>query len=56
METKLYLIVVNDTARTFNLSTHSFECFAVSKEEAIGKMVTQRPEFKSREIQNIVTI
>lgn len=48
-----YLITVEDTERTFNISAHSFECFAVSREEAIGKMCTQRPEFRRRKILNV---
>lgn len=51
-----YLILLEDTGRSFNINMHCFECFALSKEEAIGKMVLSKPEFKTRKIQKITEI
>jgi len=48
-----YSILVEDTGRTFNINMHTFDCLAVSKDEAIGKMHRLRPEFKNREILKI---
>ena len=53
---KYYSIMVEDTGRTFNINMHTFECFAISEEEAIGKMFRDRPEFKNRKIIKITAI
>lgn len=50
---KMFHILLEDTERTFNINMHTFECFALSEEEAIGKMYKQRPEFRRREIISI---
>jgi len=50
---KLYSILLEDTGRTFNINMHTFDCFAVSKEEAVGLMFFERPEFRNREITKI---
>lgn len=56
LQRKQYTILLEDTGRTFNINMHTFDCFAVSEEEAIGKMVRQRPEFRNREIISIKTV
>ncbi len=48
-----FIIMVEDTGRTFNINMHTYECFALSMEEAIGKMLINRPEFIGRKIQLI---
>lgn len=50
---KMFDILLDDTDRTFNINSHTFSCFALSEEEAIGKMYKQRPEFRRREILKI---
>jgi len=35
---------------------HTYGTFAISTEEAIGKMVLDRPEFRGREIISIVAV
>ena len=55
LQSKQYTILLEDTGRTMNINMHTFDCFAVSEEEAIGKMVRQRPEFRNREIISIKT-
>lgn len=56
LQRKQYTILLEDTGNTFNINMHTFDCFAVSEEEAIGKMVRQRPEFRNREIISIKTV
>lgn len=51
-----FIILLEDTGRTFNINMHSYDCFAVSEEEAVGKMYKDRPEFKRREIISITII
>ena len=53
---KYYSIMVEDTGRTFNINMHTFECFAISDEEAVGKMYLNKPEFMGREIIKITAI
>ena len=53
LASELYFIMVEDTGRTFNMNMHTFECIAVSEEEAIGKMLKERPAFKNRKITSI---
>ena len=48
---ELFRIMVEDTDRA-----HAFECFAWTKDEALGKMRQQRPEFFGREILSIKTL
>lgn len=48
-----YTIILEDSEDTFNINMHSFNCFARSKEEAVGKMCFQRSEFRRRKIQSI---
>jgi len=48
-----YIICVEDTERTFNINMYTYQCFALSRAEAIGKMVINRPEFKFRQITDI---
>jgi len=45
-------ILLEDTQNTCNINMHSYECFAVSYEEAYGKMCMERPEFKNRVVIN----
>ena len=51
-----FIIMVEDTGRTFNINMHTYDCFALSMEEAIGKMLINRPEFIGRKIQSISSI
>lgn len=53
MRTRSYFILLEDTGRTFNINMHTYECFANSKEEAVGQMYFARPEFRSRPICKI---
>ena len=50
---KTYSILLEDTGKTFNINCHTFDCYAISKEEAIGKMFFQRPDFAKRTIHKI---
>lgn len=50
---KSYLILLEDIGHSFNLNMHTFECFAINKEEAIGKMYFNRPEFRTRKLISI---
>ena len=50
---KMFDILLDDTGQTFNINMYTFFCFALSEEEAIGKMYKQHPEFKRREILKI---
>lgn len=52
---KQYFILLEDVNKSFNLSMHSFDCFASNMYEAIGKMVTSRVEFKNRNILKITS-
>ena len=51
-----WLISVEDKERTHNVNMHTFDCFAISEEEAIGKMYKHRPEFRHREILSITQV
>ena len=53
MMTKQYNIVFEDVDKTHNLNMHSSTAFAYSFEEAYGKILLKRPEFKTRNIQLI---
>ena len=53
---KRYRILVEDAGLTWNINMHTFWCFAVSEEEALGKMMKERPEFIGREILSITKI
>lgn len=50
---KLYTVLLEDSGHTFNINMHTYMCFALSEDEAVGKMVRERPEFRSRKIQSI---
>lgn len=56
MYNQLYHFLLDDRDRTFNINMHTFETFAISEAEAIGKMFLNRPEFKNREIISISVI
>jgi len=51
-----FSILLEDKDRTFNINMHRFMCFALTKEEAILKMETIRPEFKGRKIEKITSM
>ena len=48
-----YAILLEDVEKTYNINCHTFDTFACSIDEAIGKMVQQRPEFR---VDKIVAI
>lgn len=48
-----YHILLKDIGRTFNINMHTYSCQARSKEEAIGKMVVNRPDYDVGHIQKI---
>ena len=50
---KIYFILLEDTGHTFNINMHTFTTIALSKEEAVGKMYFNRPEFRNRKILRI---
>ena len=51
--TKIYTILVNEPWNSGNINMITFDCFALSYHEAIGKMYIERPEFRNREILSI---
>ena len=48
-----YAILLEDVEKTYNINCHTFDIFACSIDEAIGKMVQQRPEFRVDKIVSI---
>jgi hypothetical protein len=50
---KLYHIKVEDRELTHNINMHTYECFAISEDEAMGKMYRVRPEFRNRKILSV---
>ena len=54
--TRQFVILLDDTGRTGNINMHSYWCFAISEDEAVGKMHRERPEFRNRQIQLIKSI
>lgn len=53
LHNKMYNILLEDTGLTHNINMHTFSCFAVSEDEAVGKMCRIRPELKGRAIESI---
>lgn len=53
---RMYSILLEDSERTHNINMHTFDCFALSEAEAIGKMYLQRSEFRNRKIESINVI
>jgi hypothetical protein len=50
LHNKLYRFLLEDREHTHNINMHTYECFALSYEEAYGKMCLNRPELKNRGI------
>lgn len=53
---KEFFISLQDRGRSFNINMHTFFCFALSEEEAIGKMIKERPELKPHHIESVRVI
>ncbi|NJO63175.1 MAG: hypothetical protein HC836_34640 [Richelia sp. RM2_1_2] len=53
MYNREYFITVEDKGLTHNINMHSFFCFALSIDEAMGKMYRERPEFIGRKVTSV---
>jgi hypothetical protein len=51
-----FVILLEDVGRTHNINCHTFDCLAISEEEAIGKMVRQRPDLRPDKIISVTQI
>jgi hypothetical protein len=51
---KYYSIILEDTGKTHNINMHTYDCYASSKEEAIGKMWFARPDFRNVKVDKIM--
>lgn len=49
-----YFFTLKDVTLSFNINLHSFDCYALSFEEAYGKMILECPQFRGVAVHSVL--